>query len=64
MSLQGMKLSLWDSYGLADCEHGAGNISEDSHRRWHLNVTLKANEQPQERSADTLKVDVVGIDLA
>lgn len=37
----GHKLSLWDSYGLANYNLRAGSFSEDSRGRWHLNVQVK-----------------------
>lgn len=45
VSFQGMKLSLWDSYGLTDYELGAGSISEDSRGRWYLNVCVKGKKE-------------------
>ena len=54
-------LSLWDSYGLANYELGAGNISEDARGRWYLNVTVKVKKQPK---PSTGEVELsVGIDL-
>lgn len=53
----GQKLSLWDSYGLADYELRAGSLSEDSRGRWYLNVAVKVQTQ---KSAGTA---AVGIDL-
>ena len=40
---QGLHLGVWDSYGLAGYELGAGCICEDSRGRWYLNVTVKVN---------------------
>ena len=57
---QGLKLSLWDSYGLADYELGAGNLSEDARGRWYLNVTVKVKKQHLPAPE---KVDAIGIDL-
>lgn len=37
----GQKLSLWDSYGLANYDLRAGSFSEDSRGRWYLNVQVK-----------------------
>lgn len=42
----GVPLSLWDSYGLAGYELGAGNICEDARGRWYLNVTVKVRKKP------------------
>jgi IS605 OrfB family transposase len=57
----GLKLSLWDSYGLAGYELRAGSFCEDSRGRWYLNVQVQIPEfvgpvQPGATSA-------VGIDL-
>lgn len=61
VTFQGMKLTLWDSYGLADCELGAGYISEDSRGCWYLNGCVKVEKKPLKRSPEKLKVDTVGI---
>ena len=53
----GQKLSLWDSYGLADSELRAGSFSQDSRGRWYLNVVVKVQGQASAASAS------VGIDL-
>lgn len=58
---QGLKLSLWDSYGLGEYELGAGNICEDARGRWYLNVTVRV--KPVEHRTASEKVDAVGIDL-
>ncbi len=63
VSFQGLKLSLWDSYGLADYELGAGNISEDARGRWYLNVCVKVKKRALERPSEAIRVDAVGIDL-
>ena len=57
----GKALSLWDSYGLADYELGAGNICEDARGRWYLNVTVKVKKVP--RSTNTLAEEAIGLDL-
>jgi IS605 OrfB family transposase len=55
---QGLHLGVWDSYGLAGYEFGAGCISEDSRGRWYLNVTVKVKSaRPNEANRD------LGIDL-
>ena len=36
---QGLHLGVWDSYGLAAYEFGAGCICEDSRGRWYLNAS-------------------------
>lgn len=61
VQFQGMKLSLWDSYGLADYELGAGTVSEDARGRWYLNVTVKVKKQP--RPAAAAAGEALGIDL-
>ena len=61
VSFQGLKLSLWDSYGLADYELGAGSLSEDARGRWYLNITVKVKKQPKPDAA-SLGV-ALGIDL-
>lgn len=63
VSFQGLKLSLWDSYGLADYELGAGNLCEDSRGRWYLNVCVKVKKATLPRPAAEVKVNAVGIDL-
>ncbi|MCC5613472.1 transposase, partial [Nostoc sp. CHAB 5834] len=66
VSFQGVKLSLWDSYGLGDYEFGAGNLCEDARGRWYLNVTVKVPKAPLMSSAEALanvKTSAVGIDL-
>jgi len=59
VSFQGLKLSLWDSYGLGDHELGAGCFSEDSRGRWYLNVTVKVAQRAAEPGAKPS----IGIDL-
>ena len=53
----GQKLSLWDSYGLADYELRAGSFSQDSRGRWYLNVVVKVQHKATAGTAS------VGIDL-
>ena len=53
----GQKLSLWDSYGLADYELRAGSFSEDSRGRWYFNVAVEVQCKPSQGTA------AVGIDL-
>ena len=40
----GQKLSLWDSYGLANYDLRAGSFCEDSRGWWYLNVQVKIPE--------------------
>ncbi|WP_341319439.1 transposase [Paraburkholderia sp. IMGN_8] len=56
-----MVLSLWDSYGLAGYELGAGNISEDSRGRWYINICGKLGPQQGPRHREATRS--VGIDL-
>lgn len=61
VQFQGLKLSLWDSYGLADYELGAGSVSEDSRGRWYLNVCVKVAKKPRIRvplAAGALALDL------
>ena len=62
VAFQGLKLSLWDSYGLAGYELGAGSLSEDSRGRWYLNVTVKVKRQARS-TADETSGEALGIDL-
>jgi putative transposase len=48
-----MTLSLWDSYGLADRDVGAGNISEDSRGRWYIDICVRLNSQQGPRRSAT-----------
>ncbi len=60
---QGMRLSLWDSHGLADYELGAGSICEDSRGRWYLNVTVKVARKALPVAAPIQSLNAVGLDL-
>jgi putative transposase len=60
---QGLLLGLWDSYGLADYELGAGSICEDSRGRWYLNVTVKIARKALPVAAPIESLNAVGIDL-
>ena len=53
----GLKINLWDSYGLSNYELGTGSFSEDSRGRWYFNTTVKVNVK---KSCATKSV---GIDL-
>ena len=57
IAFAGQRFSLWDSYGLADCELRAGSFSQDSRGRWYLNVVVKVQAVPTAGTAS------VGIDL-
>jgi putative transposase len=41
---QGIRLSLWDSYGLSGYDLGSGSLSEDARGRWYLNVCVKVKK--------------------
>ena len=53
----GLKLGLWDSYGLSQYAMRAGSFSEDSRGRWYLNICVQVTTQPSSGTA------AVGIDL-
>ena len=55
-----LALGLWDSYGLADFNLGAGSFSEDSRGRWYANITVSTPELCGPRPQ---KKDCIGIDL-
>ncbi|GAB3361689.1 RNA-guided endonuclease InsQ/TnpB family protein [Giesbergeria giesbergeri] len=57
VAFAGQKLSLWDSYGLADYELRAGSFSQDTRGRWYLNVVVKVQVQASAGTAS------VGMDL-
>lgn len=56
----GLKLSLWDSYGLSHYELRAGSISEDSRGRWYLNVQVKVPELvgPRQQPSGSVGIDL------
>lgn len=55
---QGLHLGIWDSYGLAGYELGAGTISEDSRGRWYLNVCVKAKRTPRSEAKRQVGIDL------
>lgn len=57
LTFAGHKISLWDSYGLAEYELRAGSFSQDSRGRWYFNVAVSVEVTP---SAGT---GAVGLDL-
>lgn len=61
VTFQGLKLSLWDSYGLANYELGAGSVSEDARGRWYLNICVKVKKTAPIRVV--LSSAALGIDL-
>lgn len=56
----GIKLGLWDSYGLSYYELRAGSLGEDSRGRWYLNVQVKL---PELVGPQISSIGSVGIDL-
>jgi putative transposase len=59
----GIRLGLWDSYGLSSYELGSGSISEDSRGRWYLNITVTSPGWPKSQNLDNIRCDAIGIDL-
>lgn len=59
----GIKLGLWDSYGLSAYELGSGSISEDARGRWYLNVTVASPGWPKSVDLNQVRTDAIGIDL-
>ena len=61
-----LALSLWDSYGLADYDLGAGSFSEDARGRWYANITVSIPELcgPRPQRKDSLAIDLGLRDLA
>lgn len=55
---QGVAISLWDSYGLADYVLRSGSFSEDARGRWYLNVSVDV-KKPE----PTCGTSSIGIDL-
>jgi len=53
----GLKLGLWDSYGLGPYALRAGSISHDARGRWYLNVAVEVEAKPGSGTAS------IGIDL-
>ncbi len=60
IQFQGIKIGIWDSWGLGDVELGAGNISQDARGRWYLNVAVKL---PAARAKPPTLSQPIGIDL-
>lgn len=61
VTFQRLKLSLWDSYGLAGYKLGSGSISEDSRGRWYLNVCVEVAKPARPASVEL--DSAIGIDL-
>jgi putative transposase len=56
----GLKISLWDSYGLAKYELCGGSFNEDSRGRWYVNIAVKVQveEKHMPDGADALGIDL------
>ena len=59
----GRALSLWDSFGLADYDLGAGSISQDARGRWYINITVTAHSWPKSLDKTQVSTTALGIDL-
>jgi len=57
LTFAGQKISLWDSYGLADYKMRAGSFTQDSRGRWYFNVAVTVQGEPSAGTA------AVGLDL-
>jgi putative transposase len=51
-------LSLWDSYGLAGYELGAGSVSEDARGRWYINITVKVEKKTPSEGKSSVGIDL------
>ncbi|AJG24425.1 RNA-guided endonuclease InsQ/TnpB family protein [Cupriavidus basilensis] len=60
LHFNGLKIGLWDSYGLSKYELGAGRFNEDSRGRWYVNIAVKV-EVEEKRVPDG--TTTLGIDL-
>jgi len=60
LQFNGLKISLWDSYGLSKYELGAGSFNEDSRGRWYVNIAVKmqVDEKRVPDGATTLGIDL------
>jgi putative transposase len=59
----GIRLGLWDSYGLSSYELGSGSISEDARGRWYLNVAVTSPGWPNSVDLNQVRTEAIGIDL-
>lgn len=59
----GIRLGLWDSYGLSSHELGSGSISEDARGRWYLNITVTSPGWPKSVDLNQVRTEAIGIDL-
>lgn len=60
LHFNGLKLSLWDSWGLAGYELRAGSISQDARGRWYANLSVRI---PRAERAAPQTAQAIGIDL-
>jgi len=60
LHFNGHRIGLWDSYGLAQYELGAGSFNEDARGRWYVNIAVKVQVK-EKRVPDS--TTAVGIDL-
>ena len=59
----GRYFKVWDSYGLAQYQLGAGSFSEDARGRWYLNVTVEVKKQPRSVGKAAAGIDLGLADL-
>lgn len=55
---QGVPLSLWDSFGLADYELRSGSFCEDARGRWYLNVTVDVKKPEASPGKSSVGIDL------
>lgn len=60
LHFNGLKIGLWDSYGLSKYELRSGSFNEDSRGRWYVNIAVKF-EVDEKRVPDG--TTSIGIDL-
>lgn len=60
LHFNGLKISLWDSYGLSKYELRSGSFNEDSRGRWYVNIAVKiqVEEKHIPDGATTLGIDL------
>lgn len=60
LQFNGLKIGLWDSYGLSKYELRAGSFNEDSRGRWYVNIGIRVQVE-EKRVPDG--ATSIGIDL-
>ncbi|WP_321955377.1 RNA-guided endonuclease InsQ/TnpB family protein [Paraburkholderia bannensis] len=60
LHFNGLKIGLWDSYGLSKYEFGSGSFGEDSRGRWYINIAVKVQVEEKRVPDGTT---AIGIDL-